>query len=141
MLVVLLAQGAAAFVPTVRLPAPSAIRTPIVHGPPLPIEMKAAVVTTNGNALIQAVKGMVGAAAALTRPAKIGLIVVAAAFAFLTLELKKRRDLIITGDGCMLGDEEKCENYDAKVDDLPAWKLKLAQDALPNSNTLQEKLG
>ena len=71
-------------------------------------------------------------AAALTRPAKIGLIVVAAAFAFLTLELKKRRDLIITGDGCMLGDEEKCETYDAKVDDLPAWKLKLAQDAQPS---------
>ena len=103
--------------------------------------MKAAVVATNGNALIQAVNGVAGAYAALTRPAKTGLIVSAVAFAFLMLELKKRRDLIVTGDGCMLGDEGKCATYDSKVEDLPAWKLKLAQDALPNSNTHQEKLG
>ena len=142
LLVVLLVPNAAAFVPSIRpLAQSAAVRAkPVVHGLP-PVTMKAAVVATNGNALIQAVNGVAGAYAALTRPAKTGLIVSAVAFAFLMLELKKRRDLIVTGDGCMLGDEGKCATYDSKVEDLPAWKLKLAQDALPNSNTLQEKLG
>ena len=142
LLVVLLVPDAAAFVPSIRpLAQSAAVRAKtVVHGLP-PVTMKAAVVATNGNALIQAVNGVAGAYAALTRPAKTGLIVSAVAFAFLMLELKKRRDLIVTGDGCMLGDEGKCETYDSKIEDLPAWKLKLAQDALPNSNTLQEKLG
>ena len=139
LVLMLLAPSVAAFMPSVRPLAPVVIHTSS-HAPAVS-EMKAAAVVATNSGLLRAVKGVATASAALSRPAKTGFAFMVAACVLLLLELKKRRDLIITGDACMLGNEGQCDVYDSTVESVPAWKLKLAQDALPNSNSLQQKLG
>ena len=66
---------------------------------------------------------------------------VAAAAALVLVEIKKRDNLVESGEDCMLGDEEKCEAYDKGVDSTPTWKLKLAAPKLSLTNKLADKLG
>jgi hypothetical protein len=84
-----------------------------------------------------------GAAAFSSRalPVKVGLAVLALAFAVFLIEIKKRLELIRAGDQCMnTGDEDTCELYDDSIEKTPIWKLNMAYNKLVQTNTLAAKL-
>lgn len=103
---------------------------------------RAAAVPVAGLSLERSVAGIGAAYLSLSRPVQVGMVggVVAAA-ALVLVEIKKRDNLVESGEDCMLGDEEKCEAYDKGVDSTPTWKLKLAAPKLSLTNKLADKLG
>ena len=65
----------------------------------------------------------------------------AAAVLVLATELKRRANLVATGEKCMdTGSDDACLAYDEGVEATPAWKLRLALPKLPTSNVLADKL-
>jgi len=87
--------------------------------------------------------GSINALSQLSRPLQVGVVLAAAvvigALCVLS-EVRRRAALIESGDKCMAGDDGECAVYDDKVDETPAWKLKMAVDKLAQTNILANKL-